>query len=406
LTAPTRANTTPPSGEHAPHTNLETTVTDAGTDPSTANVHADRLPTDEELHRQSSNTRDSFTTGDLVLAPATWGTAVFIIDATHANHDGTVQLGIATRGPDGAIRIDRGIGGAARSTALVRVCRYCLKIDPLNHHLLGCDAPQPDDQPAPVTVPVTITDISGHGATAVIHVDTDTEDAMVIIDVAGLDLVGIDLNAGTVGVWTGDPDDRTWHVVDRFTSPPPHAQPSGNAAPVDARPPASAAEQAFAVLTANQRGRLLRRVFETLEYDEDHQPGGEWSSDTTQALDNLFRQFGIVFTAAEPEECDGGADHGAFDRVDTVKPGGRDLTWASTNPDQPARQTAPSRITLRIRGTATHYAVWPTDDGRWRADLVITDCGHDVPAAGTHLGDFDNEDDAKAAAALHEINNT
>ncbi|MFC0527172.1 hypothetical protein [Phytohabitans kaempferiae] len=44
----------------------------------------------------------------------------------------------------------------------------------------------------------------------------------------------------------------------------------------------SAAEQAFAALTAEQRACLLRNVFEVLEYDVNGRPGGEWSSDTTQ----------------------------------------------------------------------------------------------------------------------------
>jgi hypothetical protein len=67
-------------------------------------------------------------------------------------------------------------------------------------------------------------------------------------------------------------------------------------APPDPTRQVSAAERAFAALTADQRTRLLRGVFEVLEYDPDGRPGGEWSSDTTQTLGDLFARFGITFT--------------------------------------------------------------------------------------------------------------
>jgi len=73
------------------------------------------------------------------------------------------------------------------------------------------------------------------------------------------------------------------------------------AGPTEARH-VSAAEQAFASLTALRRTRLLRGVFEILEYDPDGEPGGEWSSDTTQALGDLFAHFGITFTS--PDQVD------------------------------------------------------------------------------------------------------
>jgi hypothetical protein len=76
----------------------------------------------------------------------------------------------------------------------------------------------------------------------------------------------------------------------------------------------SAAEQAFTSLTADQRTRLLRGVFENLEYDPDGRPGSEWSSDTTQALGDLFAQFGITFTS--PDQADNPPEPAAQTRPD------------------------------------------------------------------------------------------
>ncbi|WP_432983093.1 hypothetical protein [Dactylosporangium sp. CA-233914] len=71
-------------------------------------------------------------------------------------------------------------------------------------------------------------------ATATVHVDPDLPDALVVVAVGDphgyqTDIVGVDFNAGTVGVWTGqDPDNREWTVVHhlapdqvRPTAPPP-----------------------------------------------------------------------------------------------------------------------------------------------------------------------------------------
>lgn len=68
----------------------------------------------------------------------------------------------------------------------------------------------------------------------------------------------------------------------------------------------SAAEQTFAALTSRQRERLLREVFHILEYDEERRPGVAWSSDTTQALGDLFAAYGIAFTS--PDDDGGGPD--------------------------------------------------------------------------------------------------
>ncbi|MFG2042181.1 hypothetical protein [Dactylosporangium sp. NPDC048998] len=87
------------------------------------------------------------------------------------------------------------------------------------------DAPQPPvtatatatpDADTPGGVPVNL--VTGR-ATKTIRVDPDLDDALVIVAVGDpdghlLDVVGIDLNANTVGVWTGpDPDNQDWTVV-------------------------------------------------------------------------------------------------------------------------------------------------------------------------------------------------
>jgi len=61
----------------------------------------------------------------------------------------------------------------------------------------------------------------------------------------------------------------------------------------------SAAEDAFARLAPDRRELLLRRTFEILEYDEEGEPGGKWSSDTAQAIGDLWVRFGVKFTTPE-----------------------------------------------------------------------------------------------------------
>jgi hypothetical protein len=56
------------------------------------------------------------------------------------------------------------------------------------------------------------------------------------------------------------------------------------------------AQQAFNALTLVQKANLAKEVFEILEYDEDGNPGSEWSSDTTQYLGDLFNRYGVTFT--------------------------------------------------------------------------------------------------------------
>lgn len=298
-----------------------------------------------------------------------------------------------------------------------------LKGDPAGPDVMAAETPDPPAaagaNPAGVArVPVTLTDVSGGGGKAVVYVDPTGDDAMVVLDVAGHDLVGVDLTAGTAGIWVGaDPNERTWAVVDRFTTPAARIVPAGTVADADgpatvlptapsAVPatippgaPDTAAERRFAALTDRQRGLLLRRTFEILEYDEEGEPGGEWSSDTTQALGELFDQFGIRFTIpADP------IDDTAEPIATTAPPVTSSvLAWTGAGPDG---LRADSHIRYRIAFMAGYYLVRPTGDGRWSAALVITDCGHEVPEAGTPLGEFATDADATAAAQRHETSHT
>jgi hypothetical protein len=66
------------------------------------------------------------------------------------------------------------------------------------------------------------------------------------------------------------------------------------------------AERAFNALADDRRLLLLQRVFEILEYDDEGNPGDEWSSNTTQALGEMFENFGVKFTASDDVKlCDG-----------------------------------------------------------------------------------------------------
>lgn len=167
----------------------------------------------------------------------------------------------------------------------------------------------------------------------------------------------------------------------------------------------SAAEQAFAALAEDQRARLLRGVFEILEYGEDGEPGQEWSSDTTQDLGELFGHFGIVFTSPEQilftsaaQVADVVTGDGAPTRPETIT-----LAWTGDGLDG---RRAPSLIRYRIAGMTSHYTARPTSTGRWVTTLVVCDCGQEVPEAATAFGDFDTESDATAAAQRYETNHT
>lgn len=64
----------------------------------------------------------------------------------------------------------------------------------------------------------------------------------------------------------------------------------------------SMAERAYGNLARHQRDRLLREVFQILEYDECGRPGAEWSSDTAQALGDAFVRSGVVLTNCDEGE--------------------------------------------------------------------------------------------------------
>jgi len=66
----------------------------------------------------------------------------------------------------------------------------------------------------------------------------------------------------------------------------------------------SDAQKAFDALTDEQKLLLAAQAFETLEYGgPDSAAGNTWSGDTFQALDQVFRQYGVVFTPPEDEDA-------------------------------------------------------------------------------------------------------
>jgi hypothetical protein len=71
--------------------------------------------------------------------------------------------------------------------------------------------------------------------------------------------------------------------------------------------------------TSGGEDGLLRGVFEVLEYDPDGRPGSQWSSATTQALGELFAQFGITFTS--PDQADTQPEPPAQTRPDQTSTG-------------------------------------------------------------------------------------
>ncbi|WP_433294532.1 hypothetical protein ACQP2F_33345 [Actinoplanes sp. CA-030573] len=56
------------------------------------------------------------------------------------------------------------------------------------------------------------------------------------------------------------------------------------------------AEMQFARLTSTEQRALLRRIFYTLEYDDEGAPGVELSSDVMDAIPRLFATYGVTFT--------------------------------------------------------------------------------------------------------------
>lgn len=61
----------------------------------------------------------------------------------------------------------------------------------------------------------------------------------------------------------------------------------------------STAQKQFDALPEWKRLSLAAAVFNALEYDDEGNPGSEWSSDTTQALGELFELYGVTFTSPE-----------------------------------------------------------------------------------------------------------
>jgi hypothetical protein len=52
----------------------------------------------------------------------------------------------------------------------------------------------------------------------------------------------------------------------------------------------------FAQLDDQARARIAYETFAILEYDQDGDPGSEWSSDTTEYLGEMFDRYGVQFT--------------------------------------------------------------------------------------------------------------
>lgn len=74
---------------------------------------------------------------------------------------------------------------------------------------------------APETVNITLRDTSTGGQSRTIRVAPGA-DGLVVMDINGYPVAGIDLAEGTVGAWRGEqyePTHRQWHVVDRFAHP-------------------------------------------------------------------------------------------------------------------------------------------------------------------------------------------
>lgn len=62
-----------------------------------------------------------------------------------------------------------------------------------------------------------------------------------------------------------------------------------------ANKPSAAAAQ-YERLSSNDRSSLLDQIFDILEFDDEGEPGVEWSSDTTQSVGNAFAEYGVTFT--------------------------------------------------------------------------------------------------------------
>lgn len=59
---------------------------------------------------------------------------------------------------------------------------------------------------------------------------------------------------------------------------------------------ATQAEESYHRLDTAQKAILADLVFAALEYDEDGNPGSEWSSDTLQTIGEVFESAGVHFT--------------------------------------------------------------------------------------------------------------
>lgn len=197
--------------------------------------------------------------------------------------------------------------------------------------------------------------------------------------------------------------------------------------------PDTGAEHAFGKLDQRQRDRLLRELFDLLEY-RDGEPGAGWSDDTLEDVGGLFVKFGVTFTVpgdvVHCRFCSGWIVQGADgwrsrdglhcdEHLDVCEGCGYcdgdgvlphwpenegDLVWESAGTDKPGDQTALSQVPQLVEGVTDHYKLGlHGEDGRWSVEVVCMNRGVEVPVAGARLGaNFPSENAAKAAAWVHE----
>lgn len=75
------------------------------------------------------------------------------------------------------------------------------------------------------------------------------------------------------------------------------------------------------------------------------------------------------------------------------------LEWESAGTDEPGDQNASTRALPH-----GYWSLGPTNDGEWGVELIeLDDQLQEVQSGGVHLGHFDSEAEAKAAAEEYEM---
>jgi hypothetical protein len=86
----------------------------------------------------------------------------------------------------------------------------------------------------------------------------------------------------------------------------------------------------FEQLTNTQKVKLLREVFDILEYDGTDQPGAEWSSDTMQALGEAFNRAGAGVFFTDPNQTPNG-----YRFAPHTRPNGTGCPWSYVTTAEP-----------------------------------------------------------------------